>query len=62
MGSVTIGIALIAGALAVLIYSRPRDGKIARTSVVPLLDTVAPLLITSGLALGCALVAAGLFL
>lgn len=53
------GVVLLAVSIAFLMYCRPRDGQTVRITTLPLLETIIPLTITSGLAMGAALIAAG---
>jgi hypothetical protein len=61
MLSFVIGVILLVSAISLLLYCRPRDGKVHRLATLPLIETAVPLAVTSGLALGGALVVAGVF-
>ncbi len=60
MISVFFGIVLVAASGAFLIYCRPRNGAVMPAATMPVLETLIPLAVVSGLALGSAMVAAGL--
>lgn len=60
MRLVVAGLVLIALAMALMAYCRPRGAKPARFDATPLLSMLVPLLVTSGVALGLALIVAGL--
>jgi hypothetical protein len=60
MRLVVAGLVLIALALAVMAYGRPRGGKLSRFAAMPVLDMLIPLLVTSGVALGFAMIVAGI--
>ncbi len=62
MGSVLIGIILIVAAAGSLVYFRPRDGRNAAAATMPLLGMLIPLALTSALALGFAMIVAGIYL
>lgn len=62
MHSVIIGVLMITVALVVLIARLPRDGKVVSSETFPFLDAVIPIAITSGIALGSAMIAAGILL
>jgi hypothetical protein len=55
------GLVMVAGAIAILWYFRPHNGVPARAATLPLMETLIPLSVTSGLALGVAMVIAGIF-
>jgi hypothetical protein len=60
MVSVIIGALLVAASIGFLLYCRPRGGQVMRAATLPLLETLIPLTVTSGLALGFAMIVAGI--
>ncbi len=57
-----IGLIVLAGSMSLLIYYRTREGSTLPAPAVPLLEMLVPLLVTSGVALGLALLIAGVLL
>lgn len=55
------GLAILAASVGAILYFKPRDGKISPVLALPVLEIAVALTITTGLALGVALMAAGLF-
>lgn len=60
MISAISGFGLMAGAVALLQYYRPRGGQENKETAAPKYETLIAILITSGLALGLAMILAGL--
>ncbi len=59
MINLAAGLILLGGSVAALWYFRPRNGMPAKIVTLPLMETLVPLGVTSGLALGMAMVVAG---
>jgi hypothetical protein len=55
-----LGVLLVAGSVGILWYFRPREGRPSPAAALPLMDTIIPLAVTAGLALGVAMVVSGL--
>lgn len=60
MHLVVIGLIFLGLAIGLLVYCQPRGGQVARIATLPLLETLIPLAVTSGVALGCAMIVAGI--
>ncbi|KAB2881017.1 MAG: hypothetical protein F9K38_09935 [Pseudorhodoplanes sp.] len=55
------GLAILVASVGAILYFKPRDGQISPVLALPFLEIAVALAITTGLALGVALMAAGLF-
>jgi hypothetical protein len=53
---VLIGIAMLAAAIALLWVMLPKDGQLHRLATAPVLESVIPLTIVTGIAIGLALI------
>lgn len=60
MRLVVAGLIFIALAVALMAYCRPHRGRPSRFATMPVLDSLIPLLVTSGVALGLAMIVAGM--
>jgi hypothetical protein len=59
MISLVFGLIVFAASLAALKYFMPRDGVVHRLAIIPVMDSVIPVCIVSGMAVGTALAVAG---
>jgi hypothetical protein len=62
MRLVVAGLVLVALAIAVIGYFRPRGGRLTRFPALPALDMLIPTLVASVVALGLALIVAGILI